>query len=350
MSANPNQICRNTYFNYGSYLRSRGYDKFICNLVTDIEQGLIPIGPITPTGKCGATMNGTFTIVPCTGVDNDVFDPNLGRLVVSGGWNGVEGGDPAEKLLGHFTSGADHFSIQAANGIQVLGPIVSNNSGTNYIYTDPLYDTTNLVNTNLLMADKTYFYGTDITGSDPGASTHDVRISGDLAVFNNVDVSGTLQVDEDATFWSNIYCDGSANIALDISCGRNVYVHNDLSVNNLTYTTNLEVSHDASMGQWISDPNTHSFVVERPHVLDHDIARIYMNNLPEGVHLSLSVDDDGRVYKRPAAEALAAPSSVSYAKTQEFPENISKRMLVLEKKIIEFRKRIDVLEKALNKK
>ena len=38
--------CRDRYFNYGSYLRSRGYDKEICNLIVAIEQGQIPIGPI----------------------------------------------------------------------------------------------------------------------------------------------------------------------------------------------------------------------------------------------------------------------------------------------------------------
>ena len=38
--------CRNTYGGYGSYLRSRGYDQEICNLVRKIEDGTIKAGAI----------------------------------------------------------------------------------------------------------------------------------------------------------------------------------------------------------------------------------------------------------------------------------------------------------------
>ena len=47
MSSN---ICRNTYINYGSYLRSRGYDQQICTLVTDLDNGLLPISGFTFSG------------------------------------------------------------------------------------------------------------------------------------------------------------------------------------------------------------------------------------------------------------------------------------------------------------
>ena len=36
MSSNTNFTCRETYYSYGSYLRRRGYDKEICNLVAAI--------------------------------------------------------------------------------------------------------------------------------------------------------------------------------------------------------------------------------------------------------------------------------------------------------------------------
>ena len=42
MSGKP---CKETYCNYGNYLSSRGYDKAICDLITMIESGNIPIGP-----------------------------------------------------------------------------------------------------------------------------------------------------------------------------------------------------------------------------------------------------------------------------------------------------------------
>ena len=38
--------CRNTYGGYGSYLRSRGYDKSICLLASDIENGIVKAGAI----------------------------------------------------------------------------------------------------------------------------------------------------------------------------------------------------------------------------------------------------------------------------------------------------------------
>ena len=38
--------CRNTYGGYGSYLRSRGYDQEICNVVRQIETGTIKAGAV----------------------------------------------------------------------------------------------------------------------------------------------------------------------------------------------------------------------------------------------------------------------------------------------------------------
>ncbi len=78
--------CRDRYFNYGSYLRSRGYDKEICNLIVAIEQGQIPIGPIYP-GNCSkritTTIKGNVDIVPCEATDNNPT-PISGQLTVTG--------------------------------------------------------------------------------------------------------------------------------------------------------------------------------------------------------------------------------------------------------------------------
>ena len=59
MSSN---ICRNTYINYGSYLRSRGYDQQICQLITDLDNGLLPVSGFTFDGINSATFNGPFTL------------------------------------------------------------------------------------------------------------------------------------------------------------------------------------------------------------------------------------------------------------------------------------------------
>ena len=42
MSSQPKgQICRQTYFNYGSYLRARDNEKQLCTLITEIQNGTI---------------------------------------------------------------------------------------------------------------------------------------------------------------------------------------------------------------------------------------------------------------------------------------------------------------------
>ena len=60
----PATICREKYFNYGSYLRSRGYDKEICNLVSNIENGNINVGSFAPNGTTGGgTITGNLKVV-----------------------------------------------------------------------------------------------------------------------------------------------------------------------------------------------------------------------------------------------------------------------------------------------
>lgn len=42
--------CKDKYYNYGSYLRTRGYEKSFCDFITSLESGNVPIGPIIPNG------------------------------------------------------------------------------------------------------------------------------------------------------------------------------------------------------------------------------------------------------------------------------------------------------------
>ena len=117
MSSN-NFTCRDKYCSYGSYLRSRGYDKEICALVTDIEQGKIPIGPIIP-GSCPnkpTTIKNDVTINPC--------QLNTGILRVNGGSIGK-----AETIIdisstNGFLAASSNYGIQSNTGIRSLGPIV----------------------------------------------------------------------------------------------------------------------------------------------------------------------------------------------------------------------------------
>ena len=80
MSGNAS-ICKDTYYNYGSYLRSRGCDKKVCDLAQYIESGDLNIGPIDP-GTCNepTRINSSVQILAC----NDVNESE-NALVVSGG-------------------------------------------------------------------------------------------------------------------------------------------------------------------------------------------------------------------------------------------------------------------------
>ena len=70
-------LCRHTYHNYGSYMRSRGYDKEICNLIMEIQNGHIPISAIKVDTDTGALqingsvqINGNLTVAGNTTLQN----------------------------------------------------------------------------------------------------------------------------------------------------------------------------------------------------------------------------------------------------------------------------------------
>ena len=87
-------LCRNTYYNYGSYLRSRGYDKEICNLIMELQNGHIPISAIKVDTSTGALqingsvqINGNLTVTGSTAlqdgqcktltVENQLLNPGM---------------------------------------------------------------------------------------------------------------------------------------------------------------------------------------------------------------------------------------------------------------------------------
>ena len=96
------KICRETYSNYGSYLRSRGYDKAICDLIDMIESGKIPVGPFHPIDNCNAHLNGTLEITECDGnmpgPGTGGIQTGMGQLWIQGGY----GGDMAMENVGSF--------------------------------------------------------------------------------------------------------------------------------------------------------------------------------------------------------------------------------------------------------
>ena len=97
MSGN-NYTCRDKYYNYGSYLRSRGFDKEVCNLFAELGKGNTNIGPIDP-----GSSSGDPTIIN----NNVVINPNENDITNSTGTLLINGGDPANPSIqamhgGHF--------------------------------------------------------------------------------------------------------------------------------------------------------------------------------------------------------------------------------------------------------
>lgn len=169
MSGN-NFTCRDKYYNYGSYLRSRGYDKEICSLVTDIENGNIPIGPITP-GSCPnpTTIEGSVTITTCDGLS----DTGILR---------VNGGDIGTSTSASPLSDAEKYGLQVKKGAYISGPILQtsvdcshNNyfSAGNHIFNDP---SMGCLSTNVIVhgdITATHFIG-DISSSEITQLINDV--------------------------------------------------------------------------------------------------------------------------------------------------------------------------------
>ena len=93
-----NYTCRDTYYNYGSYLRSRGFDKEVCTMFAELGKGNTNIGPIDPGNSSGD---------PTTINNNVVINPNENDIANSTGTLRITGGDPTNPSIyamygGHF--------------------------------------------------------------------------------------------------------------------------------------------------------------------------------------------------------------------------------------------------------
>ena len=170
MSSN---ICRNTYINYGSYLRSRGYDQQICTLVTDLDNGLLPVSGFTFDSANSATFEGPITI--------NSFSSNDGKLLVSGGQN----------------NNISNFSIRGLNGLFINGSIVQTTANITYSG-DGTYTSGNVF--------RSKFHNFTNAASDVSCSViidGSMTVGNDLAITNGViqtpDRSkNALSIDDDA--------------------------------------------------------------------------------------------------------------------------------------------------------
>ena len=113
-----NYSCREKYFNYGSYLNSRGYDKEICNLATAIENGELKLGTFT-SGSCNDPIKdnellGNLNINPCTVATKNTS----GILNVNGGYRGDA--DPSNATVEDYLQQSQNYSIQGTAGLRLV--------------------------------------------------------------------------------------------------------------------------------------------------------------------------------------------------------------------------------------
>ena len=115
-------LCRHTYYNYGSYLRSRGYDKEICNLIMELQNGHIPINAIkADTNTSTLQINGSVQI--------------NGNLTVTG--NTLLEGPTARCKTLTVDNKLVNPGMQTVPGASDKYPIVVHNNNSGQLVADP---------------------------------------------------------------------------------------------------------------------------------------------------------------------------------------------------------------------
>ena len=251
---NTNFTCRDKYFNYGSYLRSRGYDKEFCNLVNDIQSGNIPIGPIIP-GNCPSTtttINNNVTINPCPTLANS------GILNITGGDIGLS--TTTTDNLSTLLFKSDDFSLQPNKGIKNLGPIIQVTDCSHINY---------------------FGAGGHVFAGGIGDCSANVVIRGDLTVDNFASIydlsvvnvltigTGTTYIDTSNVNTTNV---NAENISSTIEISGN-----HLQINDISCVGNIEIT---GSGVFIGDISSSQFV---------DLSNAVSSNTQDIVDLSNAV-------------------------------------------------------------
>lgn len=204
--------CREVYYNYGSYLRSRGNDKALCELITAIENGLINLGPITP-GKCSSntatTILGKVNINPCS----PATQQTSGKLTVNGGWIGPTANDPYGSK-NTFLSNAINFGLTTNTGANIAGPIFQNTdcSHSNYFGAgNHIFAGSDDCSANVIIRGNLSFYDNNILNSI-------IYSNGDASFNGTVDFITNPRLTQGPTYDNRILeIYGQATVILDIS-------------------------------------------------------------------------------------------------------------------------------------
>ena len=204
--------CREVYYNYGSYLRSRGNDKALCELIIAIENGLINLGPITP-GSCNTntatTILGKVNINPCS----PATQQTSGKLTVNGGWIGPTANNPSG-LVNTFLANAINFGLTTNTGANIIGPIFQNTdcSHSNYFGAgNHIFAGSNDCSANVIIRGNLSFY-------DNNVLTSSIYSNGDASFNGTVDFITNPRITQGPAYDNRILqIYGQSTIVLDIS-------------------------------------------------------------------------------------------------------------------------------------
>lgn len=168
MSSN-NNLTRDAYYNYGSYLRSRGYDQYLQRLVEALEAGDIPIGGVSPGQPgLGATVTGTLNVNP-----NAAYQPASGIPLTGGeGLVNVTGGWAGNTT---YPAKPSELGLQVGRGTFIQGPMVQQ-AGLSVTAGTPLGGGVGVNEFNA----RTHIFGSQ--GSYGTDASTVVRIKGDLII------------------------------------------------------------------------------------------------------------------------------------------------------------------------
>ena len=222
-------ICRNTYYNYGSYLRARGNEKQICDVIKGIEDGTI----IPNIVSNGGTINGDLTIL-----GNLVITGNISIDIDSINFTGTD-----------ITIGSEGSTITLLGNVQINGTLDVEEDTT--LKSNLTINGSAIINEDLSATDINsnqiecveLQVSNDIIYTDSSESGisigNGISIPGDdesgLIIYGNCNISN----------YRNLYPEtnngGNLTVENDLTVEGNINITGEISVNQIS-VNNLEVN------------------------------------------------------------------------------------------------------------
>ena len=247
-------ICRNTYYNYGSYLRARGNEKQICDVIKGIEDGTI----IPNIVSNGGTINGDLTIL-----GNLVITGNISIDIDSINFTGTD-----------ITIGSEGSTITLLGNVQINGTLdvdedttLNSNltvSGETVLNNNLTIDGSAIINEDLTVSNQITTESistTDLSATDINSNQIecvDLTVSKDIiytdSTESGVDIGNGISIpgDDDSALiiYGNCTISNYKNIYPETNNGGNLTVENNLTVmGNINVENDLIIDGEVSVNQ-----------------------------------------------------------------------------------------------------